>query len=70
MQLRFRNVIVVSFSCEVWVKANQKNAMQQGGECGMGKLYLFASQLASVKSSGTQPNSQVLPSVYQLFSNF
>lgn len=28
-----------SISREVWVKANQKNAMQQGWECGVGRLY-------------------------------
>jgi hypothetical protein len=29
------NIIFCSFSCEALVKTNQ-NAMQQGGECGMG----------------------------------
>jgi hypothetical protein len=48
------------FSREAWVKTNQKNAMQQGGECGVGRLYSCASRPVSVGSHGTEPNSQML----------
>jgi hypothetical protein len=50
------------FSREAWVKTNQKNAMQEGRECGVGRLYSFDSRPVSVGSRGTEPNSQVLPS--------
>jgi hypothetical protein len=33
-----REGIVYSFPRESWVKSNQKNAMQQGGKCGVGQL--------------------------------
>jgi hypothetical protein len=52
-----------SFSCEAWVKTNQKNAMQQGGECGVGQLYSYASRPVSVGSCDTEPSSLVLPSI-------
>jgi hypothetical protein len=45
------------------VKTNQKNCMQQGEECGMGRLYSCASRLLSVGSRGTEPKSQVLRSI-------
>jgi hypothetical protein len=32
----FSNFVVDSFSLEAWVKTNQKNDMQKGGECGVG----------------------------------
>jgi hypothetical protein len=35
------------FSREVWVETNQKNAIQQGGACGVGRLYSCASQPVS-----------------------
>jgi hypothetical protein len=43
------------------VKTNQKNAMQQGGACGVGRLHSCASRQLSVGSRRTEPNSQVLP---------
>jgi hypothetical protein len=35
--------------------------VQQGGECGVGRLYSCASRPVSVGSRGTEPNSKVLP---------
>jgi hypothetical protein len=48
--------IADSFSHEAWVKTNQKNAMQQGGECVVGRLYSCASRPISVRSRGAEPN--------------
>jgi hypothetical protein len=35
LDLSVKGVVAYSFSHEPWVKTNQKNAMQQGGECGV-----------------------------------
>jgi hypothetical protein len=53
--LSSRKAIADSFSREAWVKTNHKNAMPQGGECGVGQLYSWASRLVSVRSRGTEP---------------
>jgi hypothetical protein len=51
------------FFHETWVKTNHKNAMQQGGKCGVGRLYSCASRPLSVGSLSTELNSQVLPNI-------
>jgi hypothetical protein len=57
------NIIADSFSRVALVKTNQTKAMQHSRECGVGRLYSCASRPLSVGSLGTEPNSQVLPSV-------
>jgi hypothetical protein len=58
-----QSIIFCYFSREVCVRTSQKHALQQHGECEVGRLYSCASRPLSVGSRGTQPNSHVLPSI-------
>jgi hypothetical protein len=64
-QKRLQVMTGCCWSRTAWVKINQKNAMQQRGECGISLLYSRVSRLFSFWShtNTKQPNPPVLPSV-------